>query len=265
MSRKILILLLLAIVLLSIKISRADFKIGTYTWEHGFSNGSGGAKAFGGGYSHLDLSWTWSIEEGHTKIQRDWTTAANCLDVNPSQYAGHSGIQYANYAVKKYYPSLWSRIKAHSDAGRYDAGELSWNEGYWKLGGDEFYLRNFYISYRFCMDNFGYAPLVASEYDLDGPMWSQPKMQNHVTGRWTANPNGIGFMNRSTYAEWGMKEPYGICNGADVDSNTCGFKFTSDDGSMVLVGQGGEVRQVFSGATSPALLREEVRQALARH
>jgi len=227
--------LLCVLLLGSLNISRADLKVGSYSWAHHWESGNnyGGTSRtnqYGGGYSHLDLAWTWTVEQGHTYIQNDWTTVANCLDDNPGNYAGHTGTQYANYAVKKYYPSLWTRIKAHSDAGRFDGSELNWQEGYATFGGDEYMLRSNYISYRFCMDNFGYAPLISSAYDLDALPWTVPKVQTYITGKWPENPAGLGFYNHHTGAG-------GISRPAQNIGNP--FKWTSDDGSTVIVGEGG--------------------------
>lgn len=219
----------------AIFICHADFKVGSYSWSQLWQSGSitgiPTANQYGTGYTHLDLSWSWTMEEGFQKIGSDWTRAADCLDDNPSWYAGHMSMQVGNYVVKTKNPALWNRIKAHSDAGRYDGGALDWNEGYWSFGGDGYYLRNYYISTRFCQDNFGYLPVISACYDLDAPAWSQPKMQTYITGRSAQNPTGVGFYNHNT----GF---YGIWNPQGTTSGTS-YKWTSDDGSTVIVGTGG--------------------------
>ena len=136
--------------------------VGSYGWEIRYRNGYNlpPGNGYGGGYNHLDYSWSWNYEVGDQKVYSDWSMAADCLDEKPGHYGGHAGMQYANWAIKNKYPDLWQRIKGLSDAGRYDASELSWSEGYTSFGGDEYNVRNFFISYRFCKDNFGYAPLI---------------------------------------------------------------------------------------------------------
>jgi alpha-mannosidase len=219
-------------------IAQADIRVGSYVWAHRLETQRIGdystvprANLYGGGYGHLDISWTWTMENGMQRANNDWTTAADCLDDNPSQFAGHTGMQSANYLLKKLYPGTWARIKAHSDAGRYDGSELAWSEGYFSFGGDEYYLRNYYISARFCMDNFGYLPQIASGYDLDAPCWTQPKIQTYISGRTTENPTGLGFYNHFTwnYGTPDMLKPNGWSD----------YRWTSDDGSTVIVGSSG--------------------------
>lgn len=214
--------------------SAADIKVGTYSWSHLWKDGTVAniprQNQYGTGYTHLDLSWTWTMEDGFRMISNDWTSAANCLDQNPSNFGGHMSMQVANYIVKTRYPDLWKRIKAHSDAGRYDGGALDWQEGYWMFGGDEYYLRNYYTATRFCFDNFGYLPIIAACYDLDAAAWTQPKIQNYVVGRSPENPLPIGFYNHRTGAG-GIWDPQGTYGGS--------YKWTSDDGSVVIVGTAG--------------------------
>jgi hypothetical protein len=214
--------LLLGLLLLP---SYANIKVGSYTWACNWGHAAGGnAGTYGGSYSHEDLAWTWTMENGITvRMNQCFTNMANCLEANPTYYSGSSGYQEYHYEIKKRYPALFARLKALSDAGRFDGTELSWGEGYWSMGGDEFYLRNYYISYRFCMDNFGYAPLESGGYDLIAPAWTLPKMQSYIVGRSTGNPLGITFVHHECKS--GTACSFGLNNA---------IKWTSDDGSIAL-------------------------------
>jgi len=238
MMRRLYVIAFLSLAAASV--AHADIKVGSYAWQHKYDGRDYGipkTNQYGGGYSHLDISWDWTVEQGMQKVNNDWTSVASCLDDNPTNYAGHNSMQSANYMLKKMYPSTWARIKAHSDAGRFDGSDLSWSEGYFAFGGDEYYLRNYYISTRFGMDNFGYVPLMAAGVDLDAPTWTQPKIQNYITGRSTANPTGVGFYNHFTW-NWGQS---GGLNLPDMikPNNWNQWRWTSDDGSMVIVGTQG--------------------------
>jgi hypothetical protein len=207
--------------------SHANITVGSYTWACNWGHAGGGnANTYGGSYSHEDLAWTWTIEQGLVRMDQCFTNMANCLDAHPTYFSGSSGYQEYLYECKKRNPAVFAKLKTYSDAGKFDGTELAWGEGYWSMGGDEFYLRNYYISYRFCMDNFGYAPLESGGYDLIAPAWTLPKMQSYIVGRTADNPKGITFVHHECRQGQGQ-------NACNFPQNQA-YKWTSDDGSIAL-------------------------------
>jgi hypothetical protein len=205
----------------------ANIHIGSYTWCCNWGHAAGGNSSYyGGSYAHDDLAWTWTIEQGLVNMDQCFTSMANCLDAHPTYFSGTEGYQEYEYECKKRDPAVFAKLKAYSDAGKFDGTELAWGEGYWSMTGDEGYLRNYYISYRNCYDNFGYAPLVAGSYDLMAPSWTQPKMQAYIVGRTADNPDGISFAHHECRTGVGQ-------NGCNFPQGQA-YKWTSDDGSFVI-------------------------------
>ncbi len=205
----------------------ANIHIGSYTWACNWMNGGkSNPTYYGGSYAHEDLAWTWTIEQGLQRMDQCFTNMAACLDAHPTYYSGTEGYQEYEYECQKRDTAVFAKLKAYSSAGKFDATELAWGEGYWSMTGDEGYLRNYYISYRNCYDNFGYGPLVQGSYDLMAPAWTQPKIQDYVVGKSASNPDGISFSHHECRTGVGQ-------NGCNFPQGQA-YKWLSDDGSFVI-------------------------------
>jgi len=109
------------------------------------------------GHAHLDTAWLWPLDEGIRKCARTFSRQAQLLDRYPDYVFGASQAQHYAF-VKKHYPALYEKVKAHVKAGRWEVQGIMWVESDTNLISGESMVRQCLLGHRFFRDEFGVEP-----------------------------------------------------------------------------------------------------------
>lgn len=106
------------------------------------------------GNAHLDLCWLWPQKETHRKTARTFAQQLRLLDMYPDYKYLQS--QPAAYEMcRKYYPELYSRIKAAAKEGRWIAEGAMYVEPDTNMASGEALIRQLTFGKRFYRDELG--------------------------------------------------------------------------------------------------------------
>ena len=106
------------------------------------------------GHSHLDTAWLWPIKETIRKSARTFSSVLSIMD----EYSGFVFMQSSTLHtqwLKKYYPSLFERLKKRVNEGRYEINGGAFVECDCNLSSGETMIRQFIVGQRFMKENFG--------------------------------------------------------------------------------------------------------------
>lgn len=109
---------------------------------------------YGIGHAHIDTGWLWPVRESIRKCGRSFASQLSLLEKYPTYLFGASQAQHYAFA-KKYYPSIYQRIKQAVAAGRWEVQGGMWVEADCNLIGGEAMVRQFIHGKNFFMDEFG--------------------------------------------------------------------------------------------------------------
>lgn len=106
------------------------------------------------GHAHIDTAWLWPLRETIRKCARTFSTALNYMDEYPGYVFGCSQpVQYA--WMKRYYPSIYERIRHAVERGQWQVMGSMWVEPDCNLASGESLVRQLLHGKRFFMDEFG--------------------------------------------------------------------------------------------------------------
>ncbi|KAL1969339.1 hypothetical protein VTN77DRAFT_9531 [Rasamsonia byssochlamydoides] len=110
--------------------------------------------SYGIGHCHIDTCWLWPWDETKRKIARSWANQCDLMDRYPEHRFACSQAQQFKW-LKQYYPSLYERVKAKIDEGKFHPIGGSWVEHDTNMPSGESLIRQFLYGQRFFESHFG--------------------------------------------------------------------------------------------------------------
>lgn len=108
------------------------------------------------GHSHLDSAWLWPYKETIRKAARTFTNAMNMMEQFPDYKFIQSSAMHGEW-MKKYYPSIFERMKKFIAKGSYEPNGGVYVECDCNITSGEFLVRQFVVGQRFTRENYGYT------------------------------------------------------------------------------------------------------------
>jgi alpha-mannosidase len=106
------------------------------------------------GYSHIDTSWMWSLQETIRKCGRTFSTVLRLMEEFPE--LKYSQSQPALYEFTKiHYPDLYKQIKQRITEGRWEPVGAMWSETDCNIPNGESLVRQILFGKRFLKEEFG--------------------------------------------------------------------------------------------------------------
>ena len=106
------------------------------------------------GHGHIDTAWLWPISETIRKCARTFANQILLLQKYPTYVFGASQAQHY-WFVKKYYPSLFGKMRAFIEQGRWEVQGAMWVEADCNLPSGESLTRQILYGKNFFKDEFG--------------------------------------------------------------------------------------------------------------
>lgn len=117
-------------------------------------NGSSAPVFYAVGNAHLDLAWTWPMEETFRKTARTFAAQLRLMEEYPDYKFIQS--QPASYEMcRKHYPELFARIKEAVKGGQWIADGAMWVEPDTNMAGGEALIRQLIHGKRYYREEFG--------------------------------------------------------------------------------------------------------------
>ena len=116
------------------------------------SHGCGEARIIG--HSHMDTAWLWTIDETVVKCARTYANQLALMEQYP-EYLFVQSSPYHTELIRRYYPSLFERLKARVKEGRYELNGGAWIECDCNVTGGESMIRQFVWGQRYLQQQFG--------------------------------------------------------------------------------------------------------------
>lgn len=96
------------------------------------------------GHSHMDTAWLWTVDETIRKCARTYGEAVQLMERYPEYRFVQSSSLHAEW-MRDHYPSLFARMRALVDEGRYEPVGGTYTEPDCNMPGGESFVRNFLI------------------------------------------------------------------------------------------------------------------------
>ena len=106
------------------------------------------------GHSHIDLAWTWTLEQTREKIQRTVSNVIKCMDEYPEFTFMLTQPQILVF-LKEEAPELYERVKEKVREGRFEIDGAMWVESDGNLPSGESFVRQVLFGKAFIKDEFG--------------------------------------------------------------------------------------------------------------
>ena len=127
------------------------------------------------GNSHLDTAWLWPCKESVRKCARTFSNALMLMDQYPEFVFAQSQIQLYEY-TKKYYPTLFERIRERVKEGRWEIVGNGWVESDANIPSGEALIRQLLYGRNFCLKEFDKASNIFWMPDVFGYSWALPQI-----------------------------------------------------------------------------------------
>lgn len=132
-------------------------------------------RVFFTGHSHIDVAWLWPLRETIRKCGRTYSTVMALMDEYPYYHFNCSQVPLFLF-TKRYYPSLYERIKQRVAEGRFEPIGGTWVEHDTNLLSGESLVRQCLYGKRFFRKEFGIDVRVGWLPDVFGYTWSLPQI-----------------------------------------------------------------------------------------
>ena len=106
------------------------------------------------GHCHIDTAWLWPYDETKRKIARSWATQCSLIEQYPDYVFAASQAQQFEW-LEQLYPSLFQRVKKHSELGGFVPIGGTWVEMDCNLPSGEAFCRQFLYGQRYFEATFG--------------------------------------------------------------------------------------------------------------
>lgn len=106
------------------------------------------------GHGHLDVAWLWQTRHTREKTARTFSIATALMDAYPEYVFLHTTPQVFAW-LKDDYPSLYERVRARVDEGRFEAAGAMWVESDCNLVSGESLVRQIQYGEGFLREEFG--------------------------------------------------------------------------------------------------------------
>jgi alpha-mannosidase len=127
------------------------------------------------GHSHIDMNWLWTWPDTVHVIKRDFKSVLALMDDYPELTFSHS--QPATYeVVRQEEPTLFARVKAHIQSGRWEATTLAWIECDSNLPSGEAHARQVLEGVRYSRDVLSIKPSTYHAPDTFGHAGNLPQL-----------------------------------------------------------------------------------------
>ncbi|MCX7600141.1 MAG: glycosyl hydrolase-related protein [Armatimonadetes bacterium] len=128
------------------------------------------------GHAHIDMNWMWSWPETVAVCYDTFSTMDKLMDEFPEfRFSQSQASVY--YAMRKYAPELFERIKQRIAEGRWEVTASQWVEGDKNLASGEILCRHLLYTRRWVRENLGLdfdAVKIDWECDTFGHCWTLP-------------------------------------------------------------------------------------------
>ena len=106
------------------------------------------------GHSHIDLAWTWTLEQTREKIQRTVSNVIKCMEEYPEFTFMLTQPQIFLF-LKEEAPELYERVKEKVKEGRFEVDGAMWVEADGNLPSGESFVRQVLFGKAFIKEEFG--------------------------------------------------------------------------------------------------------------
>ncbi len=127
------------------------------------------------GHSHIDVAWLWPLKETMRKVGRTYSTVTALMDEFPDYHFNCSQVPLFIF-LKEQYPSVYERVKARIQEGRFEPVGGTWVEHDTNLISGESMVRQCLYGKRFFRDDFGVDVRVGWLPDVFGDSWTLPQI-----------------------------------------------------------------------------------------
>ena len=127
------------------------------------------------GHAHIDLAWLWPLDETRRKARRTFHTIIGLMDRYPELYFNQSSAQLYAW-IEHDDPTLFERIRALVQAGRWELVGGMWVEPDGNLPAGESWVRQLLFGQRYFESRFGRRAKVAWLPDSFGFTGSLPQL-----------------------------------------------------------------------------------------
>ncbi len=111
--------------------------------------------AYAVGHAHIDTGWLWPVCETIRKCGRTFSSQVGLMEQYPDFVFGASQAQHY-YFTKKYYPTVYEKIKEKVKTGQWEIQGGMWVEADGNVPSGESFVRQFIHGKNFFMDEFGF-------------------------------------------------------------------------------------------------------------
>lgn len=108
------------------------------------------------GNSHMDTAWLWPVSETIRKCARTYSNVVRLMDQYPEYKFIQSSALHLDW-MRRYYPSLFERMKEYVKEGRYEPNGGVWVECDCNITSGELMARQFMYGQHFTREHFGYT------------------------------------------------------------------------------------------------------------
>lgn len=108
------------------------------------------------GHSHMDTAWLWPVSETIRKCARTYSNVVRLMDRYPEYKFIQSSALHSDW-MRRYYPSLFERIKKYIKEGRYEPNGGVWVECDCNITSGELMARQFMYGQHFTREFFDYT------------------------------------------------------------------------------------------------------------
>ncbi|MCR5005048.1 MAG: alpha-mannosidase [Clostridiales bacterium] len=108
------------------------------------------------GHSHMDTAWLWPLEETLKKCARTYSNELSLMEQYP-EYRFIQSSAFHSDMLRRYYPTLFERIREKVKEGRYEPNGGVWVECDCNITGGESMVRQFLWGQRFTRKYFDYT------------------------------------------------------------------------------------------------------------
>ncbi|HBL11096.1 MAG TPA: alpha-mannosidase [Cyanobacteria bacterium UBA11162] len=165
------------------------------------------------GHAHLDMAWLWTVSETWDVAQRTFESVLSLQQEFPDLTFCHSTPALYSW-IEQHRPDLFTTIKQHINAGRWEIVGGMWVEPELNLIDGESIIRQILYAQYYVQEKFGQLTKVAWIPDSFGFTWQLPQILKQ---------GGIDyFVTQKLHWNDTTKFPYGV------------FWWQSPDGSQVL-------------------------------
>lgn len=119
-------------------------------------NGDSAPEAAIIGHSHMDTAWLWHVGETVKKCCRTYANQLNLMEQYPEYKFVQSSACHSDF-IRKYYPSLFTRIQKAVASGRYEPNGGVWVECDCNITSGESMVRQFLWGQRFTRNYFNFT------------------------------------------------------------------------------------------------------------